>query len=212
MRSNIKLQIKQAGELANTKLATFERGLAELQAELRQAKADAAAAQVELAQGEPTPGFINKVKAFKGRKQYLQMKVEAVETAYDEVLAIKDDIVALKCEELDEEQRGAFERMRGLLSYGIATGQTNPDCRLLYDSLGDYLDAKTDGDRRAAHRAIDLIFQHGNLGDRRDKVAGADEEITRQFESMEAGESRSAFYNEHVDAIRRAYDARKNLS
>ena len=37
--------------------------------------------------------------------------------------------------------------MHGLLSYGIATGRRNPDCKLFFDSLGDYLEAKSDLDR-----------------------------------------------------------------
>jgi hypothetical protein len=73
----------------HTKLAGFEKDLASLQAEIQKDKKDAAAAKAELAKGAPTPELIATVKGFKGRQEYLRMKVEALEDARDEVLAAK---------------------------------------------------------------------------------------------------------------------------
>jgi hypothetical protein len=206
----LRAAIKQATDLADTKLAGFEKDLASLQAEIQKDKKDAAAAKAELAKGAPTPELIATVKGFKGRQEYLRMKVEALEDARDEVLAAKTRMVELRTEAVDEEQRGVFERMRGLLAYGFATGQTTPDCQLLYDTLGDYLEAKTDGDRKAAHRAVDLIFAHGNLGDKRGETGGEDR-IIAEFEAITDPERRTAFYNRHSTEIQRGFDARKNI-
>jgi len=201
----LRADIERAKALADTKLAGFDKDLALIKAEIQKAKKDASEAKAELAKGA-TPELIATVKGFNGRKQYLQMKVDALEDAAAAALAAKHNLLAL----CNEEQRGVFEKMRGLLAYGFSTGQTTPDCQLLYDTLGDYLEAKSDGDRKAAHRAVDLIFAHGNLGDKRAETR-AEDRIIAEFEAITDPERRTAFYNKHSTEIQRGYDARKNI-
>jgi hypothetical protein len=102
----------------------------------------------------------------KGKKSFLKMKLEAVENAHAEVLAAKDKLIAL----YNEEMRDHFQKMRGLRAYGIACGRTNPDCQLPFHSLGDYLEAKSDSDRKAAQKAVNLCLAHGNFDSTEGKI------------------------------------------
>ncbi len=120
-----------------------------------------------------------------------------------EVLAAKDNLIAL----LDEDLRGGYEKMRGLLSYGIAMGAASPDVALLFDSLGDYLDARSDSDRKAASKAVSLCLKHGNFGEDDDSDAG--DEILTQFEAISDPEEASAFHKKHRAAILVGYESRK---
>jgi hypothetical protein len=61
------------------------------------------------------------------------MKLAALENAADELIAAQTKLRDL----LNEDLRDYFQKMRGLLAYSIACGRTNPDCKLLFDSLGD---------------------------------------------------------------------------
>jgi hypothetical protein len=203
----LRVTIKQATELAKQKCVAFDRELTSIQAEIGKAREMALKAKEDLANGNAPK---NLASVLKGKKQFLQMKLQAVLEARDAAVAAKDSLVGLHSEGLHEEQRGLFERMHGLLSYGIATGQSTPDCQLLFDTLGDYLEAKTDGDRKAAHRAVDLIFQHGNLGDKRSETAAGDR-ILAQLDEIRDPEEQSRIYAQHRDEIHQAFDRKPNI-
>jgi hypothetical protein len=119
------------------------------------------------------------------------MKVDALENAAAEVLAAKDKLIAL----LDEDVRNGFQKTRGLLSYGIAMGRATPD-------------ARSDPDRKAEHKAVNLCLQHGNLGDKDDE-AGAEDAILRQFEALTDPDERSRFYQRHRAELMKAHDVRQ---
>ena len=101
--------------------------------------------------------------------------------------------------------------MHGLLAYGVATGGLSSDATLLFNTLGDFLEAKSDGDRVSAQKAVDLILQHGNLGDRNDE-AGPDDRILAEFESISDPEERSRFYQRHRAELMKAHDVRQSPS
>jgi hypothetical protein len=206
----LRATIEQARELAMQKCAAFDRELTQLKLELAQGKADLAAAQAEFAQGNPSAELTAKIRAFPRRKAYLQMKLAALEEASAAAVEAKDRLIAIHTEAADEETRDIYERMHGLLAYGAAMGTNTPDCQLLHDSIGDYLEASSPGDRKAAERSISLIFEHGDLGDKDRKAAREDDRILKEFEAISNPESRSAFYSQHKAQIMAAYDARKN--
>jgi hypothetical protein len=172
----------------------IDRALARVSKELPQCKAP-----------ENVTAMKSKVAGLKDKVEFLKMRTSAVESAGNEVVAAQKTLLGL----YDQDLRDHYQKMRGLLSYGIATGRTNPDCNLLFDSLGDYLEAKSESDRVAAQKAVNLCLEHGNLGDKNDET-GAGDEVLRRFESIEDPEQRSAFFKKHRDEIHRAFEARKN--
>lgn len=115
--------------------------------------------EVRKAKAEPekwsTPKRLAELKA---KKPFLQMKLAALENAADELIAAQTKLRDL----LNEDLRDYFQKMRGLLAYSIACGRTNPDCKLLFDSLGDYLEAESESDRKAAHKAVNSVWR-GNF-------------------------------------------------
>jgi hypothetical protein len=110
---------------------------------------------------------------------------------------------------LNHELTARYKSLRGLISYGISCGRLGPDAQMLRDSLDDFLQATSDGDRQAASLAVSLCLEHGTLGGKADD-AGADTEILRQFEAITDDEQRSAFCNKHRDELMKAQDARQN--
>jgi hypothetical protein len=112
----------------------------------------------------------------------------------------------------NEDLRAGFEKMRGLLNYGIAMGRTSPDSRLLFDSLGDYLEAKSESDRKAAHKAINLCLEHGNLDPKEEETVTVDDDVLRRFAAISDPERRTAFYNKNSAEILRGFEARKKTN
>lgn len=188
MPSSIQHRIEQAQAVIATKQAHYEQERASIKKELRKAKA------------------LKQPEQRKDKVQWLNMKLGGLETAANEVLTAKDNLIAL----LDEDLRGAYEKTRGLLSYGIAMGAASPDAKLLFDSLGDYLGARSDSDRKAASKAVRLCFEHGNFGKSDD--SSPDDEILSRFEAISDPEEASAFYNKNKQAILAGYEARKRNS
>jgi hypothetical protein len=148
---------------------------------------------------------IAKLKKLVEKRDFLKLRVEALETEAEQFRAQQQKQLSLLEKDLHEK----YSRTHGLLAYGIATGGLSPDATLLYDTLGDFLASKSDSDRASAQRAVNLILDHGNLGPKDDE-AGPDDAILRQFEEIEDPERRSAFFRKHRDAIQRAFDARQN--
>jgi hypothetical protein len=130
------------------------------------------------------------------KKEFVVLKMGQLEKRYEDLIEEKRKHVAL----LKDELRGSFEKMQGLLSYGISTGGLTPDLQLLYDILGDVLSAKDDGDREAAERSVFLCLEHGRFGQEAVQTDD-DERILAKFESMPDGEERTCFYNRNRDQI-----------
>jgi hypothetical protein len=143
----------------------------------------------------------------RGKKPFLQIKLKALENAHAEVMAANAKLRDL----LNEDIRGFDERMHGLLSYGIAMGRTNPNCRVLYDSLGDYLGAKFESDRMAAKKAVNLCLAHGNFDSTEDESI-ADDEVLRRLEAISDPGDRSRFYSKHQKEILAAFETRNIIT
>jgi hypothetical protein len=135
----------------------------------------------------------------------------AVSEGKDSVTSLENETRATAHTQIGED-RDYYQRMHGLLSYGIATGRTNPDYRLLYDSLGDYLGARSGSDRAAAKKAVNLCLAHGNFDSTDREAVGddIDDRILTQFESISDSEEQSRFYTRHRAEIHRAFQARKS--
>jgi hypothetical protein len=99
-----------------------------------------------------------KLRKLAEKRDLLRLKVNALETEVEEFRAQQTKQINL----LDEAIHEQHERMHGLLAYAAATGGLSTDAELLFNTLGDVLEAKTEGDRASAQRAVGLILQHGN--------------------------------------------------
>lgn len=194
MATSIRHRIEQAEALVAEKQAAYDREKASMDKEISSTERLLKTAKRG---GKPVD--------YKGKTEFLRIKGAAANKAGDEVIAAQNTLLAL----YDEDLRNYYQKMRGLLSYGIATGQTNPDCRLLYDSLGDYLEAKSESDRGSAQKAVNLCLQHGNF-DSTEGESVADDEVLRRFEAISDPEDRSRFYSKQQKEILAAFEARKN--
>jgi hypothetical protein len=142
------------------------------------------------------------------KRDLIKMKVEALETELEQFRGQQRKKLSL----LEASLRAKQERMHGLLAYVAATGTLSRDGMLLFNTLGDLLEAKTDADRASGNRAAALILEHGDIfGDKEAKTGACDDEALRRFESISDPEERSAFYSKHRDEIQRGYDSRKNI-
>jgi hypothetical protein len=92
----------------------------------------------------------------------------------------------------------------------MTTGGLSPDAALLFNTPGDLLGAKTEGDRASANKAVSLILEHGNIFGKEEETVAYDCEVLRRFEAISDPEQRSAFYNRNRDEVHRAFEARKN--
>jgi hypothetical protein len=189
MANSIDLKLRQARAALQEKRDALEKERASIKKEVRKAKA---------------------LKDFAQRKdkiRFLDLKAPALENAYKAVLAAQDNLIST----LNEDMRDHFQKTRGLLSYAIATGSATADTKLLFDSLGDYLDAKSESDRNAAHKAVNLIIAHGNpFNDKEQEADDIDDRILTQFEAITDPEQQSRFYSKHKNEIMAATEARKN--
>lgn len=150
------------------------------------------------------PAKLNKLVE---KRDLLKLKVEALETGLEQFRAQQQKQLNL----LDEVPHETHTRMHGLLAYALATGDLSPDATLLFNTLGDLLEAKTDNDRAAGRKAVSLILDHGDVfGDKNDGAVTGDDELLRRFEMISDPEERSAFYNQNRAEIHRGFEARKN--
>jgi hypothetical protein len=190
MANSSELKLRQARAALQEKRDALEKERASIKKEVRKAKAIKDSAQR------------------KDKIRFLDLKAPTLENAYKEVLTAQDNLISI----LNEDLRGRFEKMRGLVSFAIATGSATPDARLLFDSLGDYLEAKSESDRTAAHRAVNLCLVHGNFdsADREPVADDIDDRILAQFEAISDPAEQSRFYNKHRDEIHRGLDSRKS--
>lgn len=142
-------------------------------------------------------------KASQDEIAYLGKRVEALHGYHRAIEAEKDRQIEL----LDKAERGELEKMHGLLSYAIASGQVSAEAQLLHGSLADFLSAKNDADRQAAKRSVHLCLEHGTLTkcDKKPDTAELDE-----FEFISDPEDASAYFRQHKDVINAQMDARRN--
>ena len=82
--------------------------------------------------------------------------------------------------------------MHGLLAYGLANGGLGAEARVLHASLDDFRNVKTEADRNAAERSVNLCLKHGSLT----KVSKPDTAILDEYERLES-EDASAFHRKH---------------
>jgi hypothetical protein len=200
---SIQFRLEQAKALVEETLANCEKEAASLKTELQKAKKETHKAKTQIRNGNAPKNLA----ALKSKAPFLEMKLAALENAHAEALAAKDKLIAL----YDEDMRDHSQKTRGLLSYAIATGSATADTKLLFDSLADYLDAKSESDRNAAHKTVNLIIAHGNpFNDKAKENDDIDDRVVAQLESISDEAQRTAFYQKHRDAIHRGLEARKN--
>ena len=110
---------------------------------------------------------------------------------------------------IDTADAAWVQKFRGLCSYAVGTGQADAGLRYLLQECKAYDSAKGDFKLRRA------LF--GQIVDISASVAAATEGqapaspgVLGQFEAMEDGEARTAFYAKHKLEIQRGLDARQN--
>jgi hypothetical protein len=138
-----------------------------------------------------------------GETAYLGKRVDALEKQYQDVLAAHDKHIELQNAAIRHE----FEQMHGLLAYGLANSGLSAEARMLHASLDDFLNAKTDADRNAAERSVNLCLEHGKLT----KVGKPDTAILDAYEALE-GEDATAFYRANEATIKSQLQARIDAS
>jgi hypothetical protein len=116
-----------------------------------------------------------KLRKLAEKRDLLRLKVNALETEVEEFRAQQTKKLNLLNESIHEQH----ERMHGLLAYAAATGGLSTDAELLFNNLGDLLEAKTEGDRAAANKAVNLILEHGNVFGNKEEKTDVDARILR---------------------------------
>jgi hypothetical protein len=138
-----------------------------------------------------------------GETAYLGKRVDALKKQYQDFVDQQDRHIELQNAAIRHE----LEQMHGLLAYGLANRGLGAEARVLHASLDDFLNAKSDSDRNAAQRAVDLCLKHGALT----KVGRPDTAILDQYEALE-GEDATAFYRKHEKTIHSQLQARQDAS
>jgi hypothetical protein len=194
MSRNIRLlhEISQHECLLRDKEATLAKENAEIQAAIQELKASAKGGKI--------------TAKLQSKLDYLSLRAEAYEKQCNDLISEKDKHLDL----VNKDLRGTFERMHGLLAYGITNGGVSKDCELLFGSLGDFLGAKTDSDRRSAEKAINLCLEHGSLGKEAEPADDENQRILNRFNQMPDGEERTAFFLKHRIKRAAAHDANLN--
>lgn len=148
------------------------------------------------------PAKLNKLVE---KRDLLRLKVDALEKEHEAFRSQQQKQIDL----LNKAVHEKYERMHGLLAYGVATGGLSSDATLLFNTLGDFLNASSDSDRKAAGRAVSLILEHGNLEGAKAGTDSADDEILRRFEAIRDDGERTSFYQKFKGEILAGYEARK---
>jgi hypothetical protein len=173
--------------------------LAKLQADLDAEQASVSEASKKYERGQRS-GKVGKQLLSEGA--YLAKRMEALKERYQNVIAAQEAHLALQKQAI----HGKLELQHGLLSYAIANGGVSAELQLLHGCLSDYLNAKTDADKKAAKRSIDLCWEHSTLPE----VGGVqkpDTAILDAYEQLE-DEDATAFYKMHEATITAQYQAR----
>jgi len=205
LTNNVRLQtaIDQCEAALADQQNSVDGNLASVQKDLRSLRSEFEKVQDSR---DPAKLKIAKIKKLVEKRDLLKLKVQALEGEVEQFRAQTKKQHA----NLNQVVHERHERMHGLLAYAMGTGGLNSDGQLLFHTLGDLLQAKSESDRASAERTVNLILEHGDVfGDKQKATANADDEIVRQFEALD-GEAQTTFYNKHSAAIQRGYDARKN--
>ena len=139
---------------------------------------------------------------------YWQKRSDSLRSYYGSITAELDhqkDLMNKEHDRAEQALRAEYQKMRGLTSYGLSTGQATPELQLLHDSLGDLLDAKNDPDREDARKTVDLCLKFAKFGN---EVEQPDNSILGQYESIGDPADSTAFYREHGAEIQRQFQAR----
>ena len=199
----LKAAIKQCEATLTDKTDSLQRNCASVQKDLSSLRREFDKVKDS---GDPAKLKIPKLRKLVEKRDLLRLKVNALEAEVGEFRAQQTEKLDLLNEALHEQH----ERMHGLLAYAAATGGLSTDATLLFNTLGDLLEAKTEGDRASAQRAVGLILEHGKVFGKNDETGGADDRILTQFEAISDPAEQNRFYNEHRDEIHRGLEARKN--
>ena len=172
--------------------------LAQLQAELNEEQASVSEAEKKYERGQRS-GRVSKELVSQGA--HLALRMKALGDRYRTVIAAQEAHLALQKQAV----HGQLEKQHGLLSYAIANGGVSPELQLLHGCLADYLGAKTDADKKAAKRSIDLCWTHSTLPKVGQKV---DTATLAELEAITDPEDATAFYRTHEATIKAQYQAR----
>jgi hypothetical protein len=206
LTNNVRLQaaIDQCEAALDDQQNSVGRNLASVQKDLRSLRSEFEKVKDS---GDPAKLKIAKMKKLVEKRDLLKMKVEALEGEVEQFRAQTKKQHA----NLNQVVYEKYQSMHALLSYPGGDARLGPDGQLLFHTLSDFLQAKSESDRAAAERTVNLILAHGDVfGDKAKMTETADDEIARQFEAMEDGEQRSAFFKKHRDEILRGFESRKN--
>jgi hypothetical protein len=138
---------------------------------------------------------------------YWQKRAESLKGYYktiDTEHEYQKEQMSKERDRLEQAVRAEYEKMRGLTSYALGTGQGSPELQLLHDSLGDVLDAKNGPDREDARKTVDLCLKFAKFGNE----AKLDTGILDEYESIADPEHSSAFYKQHEATIKAQYQLR----
>jgi hypothetical protein len=199
--SGLRLQadIEQCEAALTDKANSLERGCASVRKDLRSLRRE-----VNKHKDCKDPETLKPLVA---KRDLLKLRVQALEKEQDDFVAQQRKKLSLLISEI----HAKFERMHGLLNYGLATGGLGPTPGLLFNELSDFLAAKTEGDRDSAERAVNLILAHGNVfGDKEQTTDDINDRVLTQFEAITDPEECSRFYAKNRDEIQRGFEARKN--
>ena len=166
-RSSLRLQseIEQCEAALADKTNSIQRNCASVQKDLRSLRREFSKAK--------DSRDLTKLNKVVEKRDLLKLKVQALENEVEQF----HDQQRKQLNLLEEELHETHTRMHGLLAYALATGDLSPDATLLFNTLGDLLEAKTACDRAAGRKAVSLILDHGDVfGDKNDgAVTGGDE-------------------------------------
>jgi hypothetical protein len=98
---SIQYRLEQAKALVEEKVANCEKEAASLKTELQKAKKEVQKAKTQIRNGDAPKNLV----ALKGKKPFLEMKLDALEKAHAEVLAAKDKLIALYDEDTRDHLR-----------------------------------------------------------------------------------------------------------
>ena len=106
---------------------------------------------------------------------------------------------------IQQEERGRYEKLRGLTSYALATGQGSPELKLLHDAIGDVLDATADDAREEAKKTVDLVLQFAKFGDERQVDSTP---VLNEYESIADPAYATTFFKQNEAEIQRQFQMR----
>ena len=184
----------------DTQIKQSQANLDKLQAELDEEKASVFEASKKYERGARSD---KATKQFLSEGAHLALRMKALGERYRTVIDAQKAHLALQRQAL----HGKLERQHGLLSYAIANGGVSTELQLLHSCLSDYLNAKTDSDKKAAKRSIDLCWEHSTLPEVGAKALDTDTLDT--YEALEGADA-TFYYKQNQEAILAQMEASRN--